>query len=122
MASTAKANGSGSKTTGSSASASAGEVTTDDIRAQIAALQSDVAELTRTVGDYGRSRGDEAKAAAARKAEELKARADMVRHDAETQLRSGYAQAETAVRDNPAAAVGLAAGVGFVLGLLSTRR
>ena len=52
----------------------------------------------------------------------MRLRADSMREDAEAQLKSSYAQAETAVRDNPAAAVGIAAGVGFVLGLLSTRR
>lgn len=102
---------------GSAATASA-----DDVRNQIAALQADVAQLTKTVGDYGRARGDEAKAAATKKAEELRLRADHLRHEAETQLKTGYAQAETAVRDNPAAAVGIAAGLGFLVGLLSARR
>ncbi|WP_136637248.1 DUF883 family protein [Pseudooceanicola onchidii] len=94
----------------------------DEVRDQIAALQADMAQLTKTVGEYGRARTDEAKAAATRKAEELRSRADTLRTDAEAQVRQGYAQAETAVRDNPAAAVGIAAGLGFLVGLLSARR
>lgn len=104
-------------TNGSTATASA-----DDVRDQIAALQADIAELTRTVGEYGRARGGEARTAAQNKAEELRNRADHLRHDAEAQLRSGYAQAETAVRDNPAAAVGIAAGLGFIFGLITARK
>ena len=114
MARTATSNG--------SASAKDDAVTTDDVRAQLATLQNDIAALTKTVSDYGRAAGDDAKATAVRKAEDMRLRADSMREDAEAQLKSGYAQAETAVRDNPAAAVGIAAGVGFVLGLLSTRR
>ena len=109
-------------TNGTSSNGSAATASADDVRAQIAALQSDVAELTRTIGDYGRARGGDAKAAASLKAEELRNRADHLRHDAEARIKTGYAQAETAVRDNPAAAVGIAAGLGFVLGLLTTRR
>jgi len=100
----------------------AASTSADDVRDQIAALQADMAQLTKTVGDYGKSRGEEARAVANAKAAELRTRADEARTAAEAQLKSGYAQAETAVRDNPAAAVGIAAGVGFVLGLLSTRR
>lgn len=107
---------------GSNGSATTATATADDVRDQIAALQADMAALTRTVGDYGKARGDDAKASAVRKAEEIRARADVLRNDAEAQLRTGYAQAETAVRDNPAAAVGIAAGLGFLVGLLSARR
>ncbi|GGE20037.1 hypothetical protein GCM10011360_05950 [Primorskyibacter flagellatus] len=103
-------------------STAATKPTSDDLREQIAVLQADVAKLTRTMGDFGRAQGEQAKAAATRTAEDLRLRADHLRQDAEAQLRTGYAQAETAVRDNPAAAVGLAAGIGFVLGLLSSRR
>ncbi|MGI3168561.1 glycine zipper domain-containing protein [Pseudooceanicola sp. C21-150M6] len=98
------------------------EIGADDVKAQIATLQADVAELTRTMSAYGKNRGNEARAAASRRAEEVRVRAEALGHDAEAQLRQGYAQAETAVRDNPAAAVGIAAGVGFLLGLISARR
>ncbi|MBY6158519.1 glycine zipper domain-containing protein [Pseudooceanicola nitratireducens] len=94
----------------------------DDVRDQIAALQADMAELTRAVSAYGKAKGEDARAAAELRAEELMTRAEKMGRDAEAQLRSGYAQAEGAVRENPAAAVGIAAGIGFVLGLLSTRR
>lgn len=98
------------------------QASADDVRDQLAALQADVAELTKTVTSYGKARGEEARASVSQTAAELRQRADTLRSDAEAQLRQGYAQAETAVRDNPAAAVGIAAGIGFVLGLMSSRR
>ncbi|EAQ04847.1 hypothetical protein OB2597_06175 [Pseudooceanicola batsensis HTCC2597] len=112
---TATSNGTGGKNSKAGASA-------DDVKEQIAALQADVAELTRAVAGYGRARGEEARRAANRTADDMRARAEKMGHDAEAQLRSGYAQAESAVRENPTAAVGIAAGVGFLLGLISARR
>lgn len=94
----------------------------EDVREQVAALQNDVAELSKALSSYGRARGEEAKLAAEQTAQDLKHRAQLLGEEAETQLRTGYAQAETTVRENPAAAVGIAAGVGFVLGLITSRR
>ena len=40
---------------------------------------------------------------------------------AETSVREGVAHTETRIKDNPFAAVGIAAGIGFVIGLLVNR-
>jgi ElaB/YqjD/DUF883 family membrane-anchored ribosome-binding protein len=98
------------------------EGSVDDIRDQLAALQADVSELSKALSSYGRARGSEAKLAAEQTATDLKDRANQLSKDAEAQLRTGYSSAETAVKDNPAAAVGIAAGIGFLVGLLSVRR
>ena len=81
-----------------------------------------MAELTRTVTEYGRARGRYARDTASGKADEMRHRAEALGRDAEAQVKASYAQAEGAVRENPAAAVGIAAGIGFVLGLISARR
>ncbi|WP_407495453.1 glycine zipper domain-containing protein [Pseudooceanicola sp. MF1-13] len=94
----------------------------DDIKLQLSILQEDVAELTKAMQSYGKARGSQARLAAEQTANDIKDRANQLGKDAEAQLRSGYASAETAVKDNPAAAVGIAAGVGFLLGLLTVRR
>jgi len=117
MATTAKTNGAEKAVKHAQAEGSA-----DDIKQQLATLQADVAELSKAVSSYGRARGNEAKLAAEQTATDLKNRADQLSKDAEVQLRSGYATAEGAVRENPAAAVGIAAGVGFLVGLITSRR
>ncbi len=40
---------------------------------------------------------------------------------AETSVREGVAHTETRIKDNPFAAVGIAAGIGFIVGLLVNR-
>ena len=112
----------GAAPTTSASTASSAKATSDDVRDQIATLQADIAALTKTVSEYGKAQSDSAKSMAADKAEELRLRASILKDDAEAQIKSGYAQAETAVKDNPAAAVGIAAGLGFLVGLLSARR
>ena len=117
MAQAATANGIDKAAKSAKADASA-----EDVREQISALQADVAALTKAISSYGKAKGADAKAAAELTAEDLKLRAEKLGKDAEAQIRSGYASAEGAVRDNPAAAVGIAAGLGFLLGLITTRR
>lgn len=121
MATAAKANSTANGLEKSVKSAQA-DSSADDLKLQLSILQDDVAALTKTVGSYGKARGSEARAAAEQTAADLKARAEKLGKDAEAQLRSGYSSAETAVKDNPAAAVGIAAGVGFLVGLLTARR
>lgn len=84
---------------------------TADIAAQIEALKGDLAELTNTVSGYARDKGQTARDAATAKAEQLGNEA----------VRTAE-QAGDMVRERPAAALGLAAAVGFVVGYLSTRR
>lgn len=96
--------------------------TGNDIQKQLSVLQKDVSELTRIMGEYGRAQGESLKESASRKAHELRDEADARFRRGEAQARDAYMQAETAVRDNPAAAMGIAAGLGFLVGLITARR
>ncbi len=89
---------------------------------QIAALKADLANITSTIGDMGRQQGASAVEAARLRAEQLK---DMSAEQIEAlRLRANdaAAQADAFVKERPAVAVGVAAALGFVLGLLTARR
>lgn len=82
-----------------------------DIAAQIEALRADLSELTTTVSGYARGKGQAARQTAAQQAERLGQEASRAAE-----------QAGDMVRQRPAAALGAAAAIGFVVGYLSTRR
>ncbi|MEL6466387.1 MAG: DUF883 domain-containing protein [Pseudomonadota bacterium] len=110
-----------------------GKTDTADVAAQIETIKSDIATLTALIGDVAAKKKDEAASTASSTAARLKASAadqatlaqvraaemgDAVRTAAE----DSYAQTEDAIRRQPAMAVGIAASVGFLIGLLATRR
>lgn len=110
-----------------------GKAEASDVTAQIDTIKSDIATLTALIGDIAADKTETAKTSASDAAAKLKASAEdqaalaqaraaemgqSVRNAAE----SGYAQTEDAVRRQPAMAVGIAASVGFVVGLLAARR
>ncbi|MEM8655274.1 MAG: hypothetical protein AAGF36_11050 [Pseudomonadota bacterium] len=110
-----------------------GKADTTDVTAQIETIKSDIATLTALIGDVATQKKDDAAAAASNTAAKLKTAAadqatmaqvraaemgDAVRTAAE----DGYAQTEDAIRRQPAMAVGIAASVGFLVGLLAARR
>ncbi|WP_165767790.1 DUF883 family protein [Marivivens niveibacter] len=102
--------------------ASTKDETIDDLHAQIATLKSDIAILTSTVKDLGIEKKDNLSAAASAGAEILKMKGQAAMHDAQVTAKKAAEQAETTVRENPAAAVGIAAGVGFLVGMFAGRR
>ncbi|NIY78386.1 MAG: DUF883 domain-containing protein [Rhodobacteraceae bacterium] len=98
------------------------EETSADLSAQIATLKADVAELTNTLADYGRAQKAQLGATAEDSFEAAKQKGVETADYARQQARDAYAGAEKTVRENPAASVGIAAGVGFLVGLLASRR
>lgn len=96
--------------------------TSADLAAQIAALKADVAALTATLADYGRARTAQFETSAQESLEMAKKMGAETAAQARQQARDVYAGAEKTVRANPAASVGIAAGLGFLAGLLSARR
>ncbi|NNE53481.1 MAG: DUF883 domain-containing protein [Sulfitobacter sp.] len=91
------------------------EVSVNDLSAQIELLKKDIADLTSSVGEFGKAKTAEAKSKAKKTVEDI---AETGKEKAlETQL-----QAEEFVRTQPATALGIAAGIGFLIGLVTARR
>lgn len=100
----------------------AAEPTVEDLARQIETLRGDVEKLVETLGTLGRAQGAEF-------ADDLRARTEEIRRkgaaraaEAEARLSELSEEAAMLARDRPAAAMGLAAGIGFLLGLMLTRR
>lgn len=109
--------------------------TTDvmDVSKQIDTIREDISTLNTLIAELAKDKSEVAKTHAAKAAADLKSSAadqvdavqaraiaasEKMRKDAE----GAYHQAEDAVRQQPALAVGIAAGLGFLAGLMATRR
>lgn len=88
-----------------------------DLEAQIAALKADVSDLSGTLQNIGRDGASDLNTKARETADKLRAKGAETAQYAGEQAKVAYGQAEDQVRNNPAAAVGIAAGVGFIAGL-----
>lgn len=90
-------------------------VTVEDLSEQVSLLKNDIANLTSTMGEYGKAKTSQVKASAINTADHLatasRDRAVQAQHSA-----------EEFVRTQPTAALGIAAGLGFLVGLLTARR
>lgn len=90
-------------------------ISVQDLSEQLEILKNDIAGLSTTLGEYTRAKGHEATATAKAKAHDL---AEGGREKAlEAQM-----QAEEFVRTQPASALGIAAGLGFLVGVFTARR
>jgi len=102
------------------------DTTTEDLSAQVATLRQDMSALTELLGEFG-------KAKSAELAESTKEKFDALRDD--TKLRAAHAteaagdhaaqlqtQANDFVKNQPATAMGVAAGIGFLIGFMSGRK
>ena len=81
--------------------------TTEDLQQQVELLKAGISKLTESLGDYGRNKSREVQ-------DEARRRADALRNDAQAK----YDDIESYVRQNPAQALGIAAGIGLLIGLL----
>lgn len=96
--------------------------TVDDLSAQLETLRADVSQLTSLLGDYGRDRADQAGKSAKQRVADLRSRAE---DDAERlRARAGDLahDAENFMHERPATAIGIAVGLGFLVGLAASRR
>lgn len=91
------------------------DVSVQDLSEQIQILKDDISALTSSLGDFTVDTGKQAAATAQAKAEDA---AEMGRKKAiETQQK-----AEDFITTQPATALGLAAGIGFLVGMMTARR
>ena len=91
------------------------DISVDDLSKQIATLRKDMSALTSSVAEYGRAKTDELKTGAMVKGSEAL-------DEVTARARDAQAQANQFVTTQPGLALGLAAGAGFLVGLLTTRR
>lgn len=82
----------------------------DDLTKQIERLRSDVAQITKTLGDLTKGQVTELRARGRAAAEDLAGSARRVEHDA-----------EDFIRDKPLQALAIAAGLGVLVGWLTRR-
>lgn len=94
----------------------------EDLQAQLAILRDDIATLKTTLAEFGRVQGSHLRAVANTKVNEAAAYGAAKAEDVQKAAAKTYADTENAVRANPAAAVGIAAGAGFLVGLMTARR
>ncbi|GFE66110.1 DUF883 family protein [Litoreibacter roseus] len=98
------------------------EPTTEDLAAQIELLKTDISNLTSTLGEYGKAKADTLADAARGKVDDAaqkgKEHADALKAHADDLQKQTHAF----VLNQPTTALGIAAGVGFLLGFMSSRR
>jgi ElaB/YqjD/DUF883 family membrane-anchored ribosome-binding protein len=91
------------------------DITVEDLSTQIAVLKDDIASLTSTLGEYGRSKTSEVSRNARNTVNDLSSAGRERALDAQR-------QAEEFVRTQPTTALGIAAGIGFLVGVITARR
>jgi ElaB/YqjD/DUF883 family membrane-anchored ribosome-binding protein len=89
--------------------------TTEDLAAQVDALKADIAALTQSLGDYGRTQS-------AHLAESARASGEAEYEHLRSKVADLGNQAEDFVVQKPGVALGIAAGIGFLAGLVISRR
>lgn len=94
----------------------------EDLSKQIEALKSDIASIAHILSDLGRNQGEATAERVREAAHDLRARGERQLGHAQAQAQDLGHQAADAVRQQPAAAVGLAVGLGFILGFLTSRK
>ncbi len=94
----------------------------EDITEQLETLRGDIAALTRTVADIGLAKKDELTGAATESAAKMRAKGRETMDHAQSSARDAAEATSQKIQDNPAAAVGIATGIGFLLGVIFARK
>lgn len=94
----------------------------DDLAAQVETLRQDLATLTHSISDLGKAKGDAAVNAAKAKMADVRDQAADTAETARLHAMELQGQADTFIKNQPAAALGIAAGVGFLVGFLGSRK
>ncbi|WP_417270017.1 DUF883 family protein [Celeribacter sp.] len=104
------------------ATAATKDVTTQDLQDQITALKEDIHTLTETLSSKAQDNGQALKQGAQVAFDAAKAKGAEQAEVMQKHAQATYEQVEDKVRDNPSASVGIAAGLGFLAGLVAARR
>jgi ElaB/YqjD/DUF883 family membrane-anchored ribosome-binding protein len=93
----------------------------EDIEKQLEKLSADVANLTKALASFGNGKIDEATSQAKSMAADLSERSALAAADVKGRLVSAESDLEDQIRRYPLAALGIAAGAGFLAAILSRR-
>jgi len=96
--------------------------TQEDLAQQMQELRDDVASLTKMLGDLTRAEAREAADSAKRAAHKTR---ESVEHEYEKlhkQAEDAVHHADALIREKPAMAMGIAAGLGLLVGLMMSRK
>ena len=96
--------------------------TADDLAAQMEALRADVAALTTTLADLTRAEARDAADSAKRAARKTRENVEHEYEKLHKHAEDAVDQADALIREKPAMALGIAAGLGLLIGLLMSRR
>jgi ElaB/YqjD/DUF883 family membrane-anchored ribosome-binding protein len=101
---------------------STAKTTPDDLSKQLETLREDVAQLTQTLAQLTRSEAQEAADGAKRVIGKARAGVAHEYEKVQTQTLQAVDHADALIREKPAMAMGVAAGVGLLVGLMMSRR
>ena len=96
--------------------------TANDLADQIATLKTDLADLTSLIGDMGAAQGAQAKEKMQERVEAARDAGAAHIDDAKVQAQKLGAEANDFITRQPATALGIAAGIGFLVGMLGARK
>jgi ElaB/YqjD/DUF883 family membrane-anchored ribosome-binding protein len=94
---------------------------TADVSEQIATLRRDISALTQTISDLTKSKGDEAVSTAKSKLSDVRDQAVEASETPRLMAMELQDKTDAFIKKQPAAALGIAAGVGFLAGFLGSR-
>lgn len=89
---------------------------TDDLRAELDALRSDIASLVDTVKDIGRERADSALHSAREAVDKATGRIKVSAHEARERGEAAADEVEAMITRHPIGSVLLAVGIGYLVG------
>lgn len=96
--------------------------TSADLADQIETLRNDLSMLTNTIAEIGIAKGEDAVTAAKSKAADVKATAADSAETARLQAMELQGQANDFIKNQPVTALGIAAGIGFLIGFMGSRK
>ena len=94
----------------------------EELIAQIDTIKSDIGALTKLMADYAGAKEEEIETRLKDTADKAKAQGRLAADEAKAQAAAFGAQANRFVTEKPGMALGIAAGLGFLVGMLGARR
>ncbi len=106
----------------SSSSGSRKAPTVEDLEKKIDVLQQDIGELTGLMAEMGKAQAAKLSDEAEAQARKFREKGEQAAAEAKAQVEHLQSNANDFIRTQPATAIGMAAGLGFLVGMLMTRR